>query len=498
MRQRTQRSALLTALVALPLATSCKVGPDYQRPEVPLPDQWHQEVTDGLAEGESDLRTWWLVFEDPILEELIDGAALGNLDLEIAAARVREARALRRVAEADRMPTVDLAGQAGRGKTSASGNAFGGQTSNSYQLGVGATWELDVWGRVSRSIEAATADIQQTEEALRDLLVLLYAEVALSYVDLRTSQARFEYAAGNVAAQESTLQLVRDRFDAQLVAELDVRQAEMNLYRTQSILPTLHFAAAEAAHRIAVLLGEEPGAVYALLTESTPIPDSERVIDAGIPADVLRRRPDIRQAERALAAQTARIGVAEAELYPQFALRGSFGWDALNSDDFLSSSSQAWGISAPFKWNIFDRGRIKGDIAAHEARADALQSSYEQTILLALEEVENSMVALTDERERVGYLQSSVTAAQQSVELVRTLYVQGLRDFQPVLDAERTLAEQQDALASSQGLVASDMIGLYRALGGGWDPELPPPGETMPATDETATDAEDDKDDSGA
>ncbi|MCA8981763.1 MAG: efflux transporter outer membrane subunit [Planctomycetes bacterium] len=471
MRTRPRSTSLYAALLTLPFASACRVGPQYREPELQLPDQWHQAVSEELAAESGDFRTWWTVFGDPTLDALIDRAAAGNLNLEIAAARVREARALRRIVKADRVPTVDLTGEAGRTKLSDSVDPFARGAYDSYRLDFQASWELDVWGRVRSSVDAAGADIQATEEALRDLLVLLYAEVAINYVDLRTYQARLRFAEGNVAAQESTLKLVNDRFDAQLVPALDIRQAEMNLARTQSLLPTLHQNSARAAHRIAVLLGSEPGAVYELLEQTGAIPASDAAVQVGIPAEVLRRRPDIRQAERALAAQTARIGVAEANLYPQFALTGRFGWDALNGSDLFTSGTQAWGISIPFRWNLFDRGRIKGDIAAQEARADALQAGYEQTVLLALEEVENSMVSLTTERDRVGYLQASADAAQQAVELVRELYNAGLKDFQPVLDSERTLAEQQDALASSQGLVARELIGLYTALGGGWDPE---------------------------
>lgn len=486
MLHRTGFITLSSALLCLSLGTACRVGPEYREPELQLPDQWHQAVSEELAGQGGDFRAWWTVFSDPTLDALIERAAAGNLDLEIAAARVREARALRRIAKADRVPTVDLTGEAGRTKLSDSVDPFARGAYDSYSLNAEASWELDLWGRVRSSVEAAGADIQATEEALRDLLVLLYAEIAINYVDLRTFQARLRFAEGNVAAQESTLQLVNDRFDAQLVPALDIRQAEMNLARTQSALPTLRQNSARAAHRIAVLLGAEPGAVYELLEQDASIPASTEAVRVGIPAEVLRRRPDIRRAERALAAQTARIGVAEANLYPQFALTGRFGWDALNTSDLLTAGNEAWGISIPFRWNLFDRGRIEGDIAAQEARAEALQASYEQTVLLALEEVENSMISLTTERDRVGFLQASADAAQQAVNLVRELYNAGLKDFQPVLDSERTLAEQQDALASSQGLVARDLISLYTALGGGWDPELDL--EDMIASEESEAD----------
>lgn len=486
--------AVLVAALGTPLAGCRSIGPDYERPEIALPDAWHRDVREDLAEGSGDLRRWWAAFEDPVLDELIDRAAEGNLDLAIAAARVKEARGLRRVAEADRVPTVDMTGSASREKFSGATNPLLSGSTEVYHFGFDATWELDVWGRVARSVEAATADLQASEEALRDLHVILFAEVARNYVDLRTAQERARFASTNATAQESTLQLVNDRFDVGLVNSLDISQAEMNLARTQSVVPTFRLQATQSAHRIAVLLGEQPGAVYKLLGQDTPIPSSEDVLEVGIPADVLRRRPDVRQAERSLAAQTARIGVSEANLYPQFALTGNFGWDALKASDIFSNSAEAWGFGIPFRWNLFDRGRIKGDIAAQEARAEALQASYEQTVLLALEEVENAMVALTEERRRIVYLEASVAAAESAVSLVRDLYNQGLTDFQPVLDSERTLAEQQDALASSRGLLARDLIALYSALGGGWDPDggaAPEPGAAPDAVSSGEGDATD-------
>ncbi len=459
--------SLLTPLLLLSLQACQAVGPDYEAPELALPDAWNQAALAGLQEGESDLRTWWKVFEDPTLDNLIERATESNLDLTIAAARVRETRALRRVAVTDRLPTVNATGSIGRSELSR--NLWPFDTKNTaYSIGAGVSWELDVWGRIRRNVEAASADIQAADEAYRDVMVLLYSEVALTYVELRSLQQRIRYIEQNVAAQESTLELVGHRFDAELVPELDVRQAELNAYRTKSALPTLRAATLSKVHQLAVLLGDVPSAVYELLQEDSSIPAPKRGLAQGLPADLLRQRPDVRSAERALAAQTARIGVATAELYPQFSLNGNFGWDANKASSLFTSGAQAWGISIPFRWNLFNRDRIHANIEVQEARAEALQATYERTVLGALAEVESALVNYGEQQQRTELLGGSVVAAQKTVELVGTLYKAGLTNFQNVLDSERSLFQEQDAYAESQGAQASYLIQLYRALGGGW------------------------------
>jgi NodT family efflux transporter outer membrane factor (OMF) lipoprotein len=467
------RTRALLALPALLLA-GCRVGPDHVVPELQLPDAWEDSATAGLEEGTAELETWWTVFADPTLEELIDRAREGNLDLVVAAQRIEEARALRRVAVADRIPTVDLNGSAGR--TQFSNDILPGiGATDQYSLTFDAAWEVDVWGRVARQVEAADAGIQASEEDYRDVLVLLYAEVALEYVSVRSLQARIAAAERNAETQRGTLQLTKDRFDAQIVPELDIRQAELNLARTEAAVPALRARLWRTLNRIGTLLGETPHAVRPLLEEPAAIPLPPEEVVAGIPADVLRKRPDIRASERALASQVARIGVATADLYPRFAITGSFGWNALSGSSMFSSDSQSWSVGVPFSWNLLDRGRIKGVIAAEEARANALQADYERTVLGALEEVESSLSSFGEEKLRRELLAQSVVAAERSVELVQTLYTNGLADFQNVLDMERSLAEQSDALAESEGLVASNLIRLYRALGGGWAPDAPVP-----------------------
>jgi multidrug efflux system outer membrane protein len=442
----TRSKLILLAPLCLFALQACKaVGPDYEAPQLELPDAWNQAALAGLEEGEADLRTWWKVLGDPILDDLIERADGGNLDLIVAAARVRETRALRRVVVTDRLPTVDAAGGASRRRSSRD-LVPGAEASSVYSIGADASWELDVWGRVRRNVEAAEADVQAADEALRDVVVLLYSEVALAYVELRSLQQRISFAEQNIAVQESTLTLVNDRYNAELVPELDT------------------------LHRLALLIGEEPGSLYELLKPQAPIPAAQVELARGIPADVLRQRPDVRAAERALAAQTARIGVATAELYPQFSLTGNFGWDATKIGDLATSDALTWGIGIPFRWNLFNRDRVHANIEVQEARAEALQAEYERTVLGALGEVESSLANYGEQVQRTQLLEGSAEAASRTVELVRTLYKSGLTNFQNVLDSERSLFQEQDALAESRGAEARNLILLYRSLGGGWQP----------------------------
>lgn len=479
------RIALWAATATFALSSSsCTVGPDYVPPELDVPDAWHRELSEGLETGDADLHEWWKVLGDPLLEDLIARAAADNLDLEIAFQRVIEAQALRGIAAGNRWPDIEGFGSAFAREDAVRVNPVqGGNSYHRYSLGADAIWEVDVWGRVSRLIESADADLQATAEGYRDVLVLLFAQVAIEYVELRAQQERLRIAERNIELQEETLGLVRDRFDAGIVSELDVRQAELNLARTRSAVPRFRAAIAQTGNRIAVLLGENPGTLEVDLSAETAIPSApDRVLVTG-PIDALRRRPDVRQAERALAAQTARIGVAEAELYPQFTLFGSFGFDGLNGNasDMFRSDGISWAFGPQFRWNLFDGGRVQGNIDAEKARTEQALTAYRQTVLLALEEVENALIAYSEETARRTRLQESVAAAQRSVELVRTQYRSELVDFQNVLDMQRSLAQQEDLLAESEGLVVQALIRLYKALGGGWNPDAAADGETEPA-----------------
>ncbi|MEC7583531.1 MAG: efflux transporter outer membrane subunit [Planctomycetota bacterium] len=469
----TRLSLLLCCTVAV--LAGCKVGPDYVSPDLHEPDKWYAELTDGLSEGKADLSRWWTLLEDETLNELIEQAAGNNLNLELAYQRVIEAQALRGVAASNRWPDIDGVGSAQIRETSDRIDplSVNGGSSNVYSIGASAVWELDVWGRVSRLIEAADADLAAVREGYRDVLVVLLAQVGLEYIELRTLQERIRLADVNVKLQEGTLKLTQDRKDAGLVSELDVRQAEQNLARTKSQVPILRLFLGQTENRIAVLLGANPGSLDEKLSKAGSIPKLPKTDTVIGPLEALRRRPDVRQAERILAAQTARIGVAEAELYPQFSLSGSFGFDGLNGSlsDTFNSDAISSSFGPQFRWNLFDGGAVEGNIAAQKARTAQALDGYRQTVLLALEEVENSIIAYAQQSRRRALLGESVTAAQRAVELVDTLYKDGLTDFQNVLDSQRSLSQEQDALAVTEGAVVQALVQLYKALGGGWNPE---------------------------
>ena len=465
------------------LSSGCQVGPDYVRPEYTVSDQWHQKAIKGLEGGSADLQTWWRVFNDPVLESLIQRSGTMNLDLQIAYARVMESRALLGVAAGEHWPSVDAFGAYSRTRPSENGLLAGlpvdtTDQRNMHSAGVDASWEIDVFGRISRSVESAHASMEASIENYRDVLVSLYSQIAQSYVDLRAIQTRIQYAQDNIKLQQDTLKLTRDRRAADLVPELDVQQAELVLASTESSIPLLRQFEAQAIHRLSVLLGQSPAFLYEELSATSHIPEIPEDIAVGLPAELLRQRPDIRRAERVLAAQTSDIGVATAGLYPAFSLSGTFAMQSQQAKYIGDWNSRTWGFGPGMRWNLFDGDRIRSSIDVQEAQAEQAMIDYEKTVLLALEEVENAMVAFAEEQQRVEALERSVAAAAKSVELVKTLYEIGLTDFQNVLDMQRALTQQQDQLAESRGQVASNLVRVYTALGGGWSVESPETSDT--------------------
>ena len=487
----------LIAIAGVAALGGCTVGPDYEEPELAtVPDAWHTAVTEGVLEGDAPIQTWWAVFDDDTLNSLIDRAGASNLTLREAVWRVEEARSLRGVVAGARVPQVTLDGSANRAEPSDNGPLGelapdGLDAGDLYDLGVGASWELDIWGRIRRQVEAADAEVEASVEDYRDVLVTLYAEVASNYVNIRSLQERLRLAHDNVEGQERTLKLTGDRFDSGLVSALDVAQAESNLANTRSLIPTLEQLLSISLNRLAVLLAMTPGALDEELADDVPIPVEPDAVTTNLPADLLRQRPDIRTAERRLAAQTARIGVATAELYPKFSLTGFLGLQATSAGDLFSSSSVNWSIGLPIRWNLFAGGAIRSQIDAEKARTEQLLINYDRSVLLALEEVEDAMVSYDKEVARRAHLANAVDATQRSLDLVLTQYRAGLTDFQNVLDTERSLLVRQDDLAASEGLVIQNLVDLYRALGGGWDPDTAEPPATPPSSfDKDANTAE--------
>ncbi len=456
-------------LMMVLLAGCATVGPEYVPPEIKAPATWHTELKDGMTAEATDPQTlarWWTIFDDPVLSDLIDRSVTGNLDLKQAGARVREARARRGISQADQFPTLDASGSVTKKRSSQSTGT--GRETKLYMTGFDAGWEIDIFGGVWRSVEAADADLEASQADLRDVLVSLTAEVALNYVEARTFQTRLAVAQGNLKAQQKTFDLIESRYQAGLSDELPVQQARYNLESTRSQIPTLRTGLEAAKNRLAVLVGQAPGSVHAQLAGHRPVPVTPPAVAVGVPAETLRRRPDIRKAEHELAAQTARIGVATADLYPKFRLAGSIGLESIRSADLFKSASRFWGFGPSVSWNIFDAGAIRREIEVQSALQEQYLIAYEAAVLGALEEVENTLTTYAEEQLRREGLLEAVDAAQQAVQLSQDKYKAGLVDFSNVLDAQRSLLSFQDQLAQSNGAVTSNLITLYKALGGGW------------------------------
>jgi len=458
----------LTIFVLL-LSGCAAVGPDYVPPEVSAPKKWSASLAGGLSAEAMDpekMANWWSTLNDPTLTSLIERAVADNLDLRQAQARVREARARRGISQARRFPTIGAGGSANVARSSEETGS--GTERDLYAAGFDAGWELDVFGGVRRSVEAAGATLEASKEGLHDVMVSLLAEVALNYVEVRSFQTRLSIAEANQKAQEETYGITQARYESGLTSDLDVEQARYNLEGTRSKIPPLQIGLEQARNRLAVLLGQNPGTLKEELTERKDIPITPLDVAVGVPAEVLRRRPDVRKAEKELAAQSAQVGVATAELYPKFMLTGSIGLEALSLGNLFSTGSRTYGIGPSFLWNIFDGGRIRQNIKVQSALQEQALLSYEASLLTALEDVENALTAYAKEQTRRQSLAEASRAAQRAVELAQNQYTSGLIDFQTVLDAQRALLSLQDQLAQSKGAVTSNLIRLYKALGGGW------------------------------
>lgn len=453
-------ATLLFWLLAL---TACApVGPNFRAPDQQAPASWHTSLNEGLsAESVTDLARWWSNFNDPVLSTLIERAVTGNLDLQLAKARLHEARARLGVANSAEFPSLTGSGSATRSRSQ-------GKTRNLFATGFDAGWELDLFGGVSRSKEAAEADLAAGEEDLRDVLVSLLAEAATNYLEARTYQSRLSAAADNITFQADSLQLADWRNQAGLSDELAVQQARYNLAATRAQLPSLRSGLAGNLNRLAVLTGMEPGQIHELLKEPTPVPAPPPAVTVGIPAETLRRRPDLRRAEQQLAAATARVGVAVSDLYPKFRLSGSIGIESVDSADILAATSRTWKFGPSFSWALFDGGQVRRNIEVQSALQEQKLIQYRSVVLAALEEVENALTTYVEEQRRSQALAEAARAARAAAGLALDKYRGGLQDFSTVLDAQRSQLSFEDQLAQSRGAVSSDLVRIYKALGGGW------------------------------
>jgi len=460
-------------LLVFLLPTGCvTVGPDYLPPVAEVPDEWQMMRASAFDRDKELTKKWWQVFADPLLTQLIGEASRDNLDLKTAVAKVKESRARIGVVSGVYYPQVDAVGEFSRQHGSENAVAGIGETANRNALGLEASWEIDLFGRISRSVEAANADFRATQEDRRDVQVSLLAEVASSYLTVRTLQARLAATEGNIESQRQVLSLTQTRFRYGLATDLDVAQAEDVLANSEAQVPPLRSALNQTINNIALLLGKPPGAYSVELRKPEPIPSPPSEVAVGVPTDLLRQRPDIRRAEQELAAQTARIGVATADLYPTLSLLGTIGVEATDAGDLISAGSHFYSLGPNIRWNVFAGGSIRSQIQVEDARAQQALLQYEKTVLNALREAENAMTAYQEERNRMEALTRSVKAARRTLTLAIQLYKDGLRDFQNVLDAERNVFSVENQLAESKGNIAINLVQLYKALGGGWNADV--------------------------
>ena len=467
---RTVISALILFAFFSTITGCITVGPDFVPPDTAAPETWAIPLQGGLSDEEinqNTLASWWEILDDPDLSNLIECAIANNLDLKKARARISEVRARYGIAKADMYPTLRTTGSASRNHTS---KKTGGATNELYRAGFDAGWELDFFGGKQRAIEAAESELQVSKEDLHDVLVSLVAEVALNYVDVRALQTRLSIAEANYHTQKETSDITTWRCKAGLTTQLDVEQARFNLKRTYALIPDLRTSIKQAENRLTVLLGQSPGALNDTLSERKAIPVTPLKLAVGVPADTLRCRPDVRRAEQVLAASTARVGVAVAERFPKFNLPGSIGLESLSIGDLFSSGALISSITPNISWTIFDGGRIRQNIEVQSALQEQALIKYESVIQKALEEVENALVAYAEEQIRRHSLLEAVEAAARAVSLARCQYETGLTDFQTVLNTQRSLLSLQEQLAKSEGTITSNLIRIYKALGGGWTP----------------------------
>lgn len=476
---------MLPVLLLL-MATACTVGPDYTPPQLAMPESWEGKSTE--SEQLASLSYYWKQLNDPVLDNLISEAERNNLTLKDAYHRIEEAAALRGLSRSQYFPDLDLDGELRRSRRSeAVASPFSQFRNDFLSLGGLLNWEIDVLGRVRRLNESAQATMEARTSDYYATLVFLHSQIVATYSEYRTLQRQIELTHDNIRTQQESLRLAKDRFTAGVAPELDVYQAESNLGQTEAALPVLRTALARARHRLAVLIGGFPESADQYLEDTGSIPEVNLSGFSTLPVDILRQRPDVRSAERELAAEHALIGAREAERYPILTLPGQFSFEAINSlEKAFRSGSLAYSIGPSLRWNLFDGGLVESQIEAQESRTAQRKVQYIQRVLSAVQEVEDAIVALREEKIRRESLKESTQASLKAVQLVKVLYVSGYTDFQNVLDSERRLFEQQINLAQSRGNMVRNFVELFRALGGGWQEHNllaadPGPEEVLPA-----------------
>jgi outer membrane protein, multidrug efflux system len=474
----------LGTILLLFLLGGCAVGPNYHQPEAPVPQSW-AETSDTVTAEPVDLVPWWTVFNDAQLDRLVEQTLRSNKSLRLAEARILQARAQRIIAGAAGLPTLNATGSYTRlqrsqnafssafagpgGSTGSIGSGALGLSGDLFEAGLDASWEVDVFGGVRRAVEAANADLAAAQEDFRDTLVTLLGEVATNYFQLRGTQRRIDVARENIDTQRKSVELTRGRFEAGLGSRLEVAQAEALRATTESQIPPLETTIKQSIYQLGVLLGVEPETLLQELAPPGPIPPIPPTVPAGLPSDLLRRRPDIRRAERQLAAATAQIGVAVAALFPSLSLTGAYGYQSMKSSNLFSPDSQFWNFGPSLSVPLFRGGQIRGNIQVQTALQKQALATYENTVLTALQDVENALVAHTQTQAARVSLARAVTANQEATRIAQDLYEKGLSDFLNVLQSEGALYQAQDRLIQNEQQAGTALVALFKALGGGWE-----------------------------
>lgn len=481
------------------LAACAPVGPAYEKPDVTPPKAWvspaEMPVPSKVVAATAELTQWWKMLGDSTLDSLEERAMAGNLDIETARSRVRQARAARTSAASADSPTLDAVGSASRARTP---TRNGGATSNQFRAGFDAGWELDLFGATRRNVEASDAAIESAVENVRDVQVSLAAEVAASYVELRAAQEQLSIARRNLEAQRQTLDLTQRRHANGFVSKLDVLNARSQVAATEARLPSLEITIRQSTFALAALLGLEPGALGQELAKPMPLATLPPTVPVGLPSDVLLRRPDIRRSEADLHAAVARVGAATADLYPRISISGGLGVEGIAVDDLGSLAQRYWSIGPSIRWPILSGGAVRANIEQQKAIAEGAVATYKSTVLAAFKEVETSIASYQLQQTRTPSLRESVNNSTEAAKLASDLYSVGKTDFLNVLNARRSLLDAESSLVDNQRLALTQFIALSKALGGGWAPEqseqagtASPAPQAKPVTAETAKQSSD-------
>ena len=482
---RLVKKTLSIVLLWLLCAVACtKLGPNFSTPPADVAPKWLEAEDPKLSENKPNYREWWSVFDDPVLNRLIQIAYQQNLPLRIAGIRVLEARASLGVAIGQFYPQTQQAFGSVNFNRYPAGTLSSTQTDQSSSsataywqsdIGLALSWELDFWGKFRRAIESADMSFLSSVAAYDAALVALTGDVASSYVLIRTLEERLRIARNNVGIQQESLKIAQARFRGGATSERDVEQALTQLNSTEATIPQLEISLQQSKNSLSVLLGITPAQLGELLSGAAPIPKAPLQVAVGIPADLLRRRPDIRSAEFQAAAQCAQIGIAKADLYPTFSLSGNMGFSAVDLGQSALGDMFSWGnrtglsMGPSFQWNLFNYGRITNNVRVQDARFEALLVNYQNAVLKAQQEVEDGLVAFLKSQQKAESLTLSARAAKRSVDLAMIQYREGATDYTTVLTAQQALLQQEDNLAVTQGSIPQAVISLYRALGGGWE-----------------------------